>query len=159
MESEGMVMGIPKKAQVLLKELDIEYGENWDLIPETDERLLEIRLLLNIDVSKNGKRGGKGSRRVEWTDEMDTYLVENKDKTAKELAYCFGIDHQIVSRRKKTLGLTSTHQKKNISGILFTGADGKEHHYNNVTDARIATRLPRKTIYKALKIGKEWRYA
>ena len=90
---------------------------------------------------------------------MDTYLIENKDKTAKELADYFNIDHQVVSRRRKALGIASVYQKKNISGILFTDASGKEHHYNNVTAARIATRLPRKTIYKALKIGKEWRHA
>jgi len=158
MESEGMVMRIPKKAQLLLRELDIKYGENWDVIPETDERLLKIRLLMNIDLTKKGKRG-KGKPKVEWTDEMDTYLIENKDKTAKELADYFNIDHQVVSRRRKALGIASVYQKKNISGILFTDASGKEHHYNNVTAARIATRLPRKTIYKALKIGKEWRHA
>ena len=152
-------MAVPEEVYTLLKEFDKEYGNHWERIPETDERLLKVRLLLNVGIGKNGVRVGRGSRITEWTEEMDAYLHKNKDKTAKALADHFGIGHQSVSRRKKALGIVSAYQPKNVSGILFTDADGKEHHYDNVTDARIATKTPRKTIYKALKIGKEWRYA
>lgn len=146
-------MRIPKRARILLRELDDEYGDSWDSIPENDERLLKIRILLRID--KPRTTTGK----VEWTDEMDEYLFKNEDKTAREIGEYLAIDRQIVSRRRKRLGLSGIHKPKNVAGIIFTDVDGTEHHYDSVTDARVATKIPRRHIYSALKIGKEWRYA
>lgn len=146
-------MRIPKTALILLRELDDEYGDTWDSMPENDERLLKIRILLNIATPRTT------TGRVEWTDEMDQYLFNNEDKTAREIGEHLGIDLQIVSRRRKRLGLSGIQKPKNVAGIIFTDDNGKESHYASVTDARIATKLPRRWIYRALKIGKEWRYA
>lgn len=146
-------MRIPKRALILLRELDDEYGDTWDSMPENDERLLEIRILLRIDQTRTT------SGKVEWTDEMDEYLFKNESKTAREIGEYLAIDLQAVSRRRKRLGLSGIQKPKNVAGIICTDAGGKEHHYDSVTDARIATKLPRRQIYSALKIGKEWRYA
>lgn len=148
-----ILMKIPETACKLLKELDDEYGDIWDSIPETDERLLKLRILLRIDQPRTT------SCRVEWTDEMDEYLFNNEDKTAREIGEYLGINLQIVSRRRKRLGLSGIQKPKNVAGIIFTDDNGKEHHYDSVTEARIATKLPRRWIYLALKTGKEWRYA
>ena len=145
-------MRIPKAALILLRELDDEYGDIWDSIPENDERLLKIRILLRIEKPRT-------TGKVEWTDEMDEYLFKNEDKTASEVGEYLGINLQIVSRRRKRLGLSGIQKPKNVAGIIFTDDNGKEHHYDSVTDARIATKLPRRWIYRALKVGKEWRYA
>lgn len=146
-------MSIPIKAQLLLRELDMEYGEKWDLIPETDERLLEVRQMLDPPTTT------KGNRRIVWTEEMDNYLTENNDKTLIELSSLMDISTSSISRRIKHLRMKNASQTETNGGIIYTDADGNEHTYASVTLARIATRLPRKTIYNALKIGKEWRYA
>ena len=99
-------MGLPNEVYIYLNELEEEYGKCWERIPETDERLLKVRILMNISVTK------RGVRRTVWTDKMDTYLHENKDKTAKELGDYFDIDHQAVTRRRKKLGLAKTYKKK-----------------------------------------------
>lgn len=99
-------MGLPNEVYVYLNDLEDEYGNRWERIPETDERLLKVRLLMNIRIPKRRRP------RTVWTDEMDTYLIENTDKTAKELGDYFGIDHQIVTRRRKKLGIAKTYKKK-----------------------------------------------
>ena len=153
-------MAIPSEVYVLFKEFDKEYGENWERIQETDERLLKMRLLLEPDyVTKRKNRVGRGNRKILWTDEMDEYLTENDGKTLAELSRLMDISAQSISRRRNHLGMKNVSQTEANGGIIYTDADGNEHIYASVTLARIATRLPRKTIYKALKIGKEWRYA
>ena len=152
-------MAVPKEVYALLREFDKEYGNHWERIPETDERLLKVRLLLNIGIAKNGNRVGRGNRKIMWTDEMDDYLTENDGKTLAELSRLMDISPQAISRRRIRLGMKNVSRTEADGGIIYTDADGNEHIYASVTLARIATRLPRKTIYKALKIGKEWRYA
>lgn len=99
-------MAVPNEVYVYLNELEEEYGNCWERVPETDERLLKARLLMNIRIPKRRRP------RTVWTDEMDTYLIENRDKTAKELADYFGTDHQIVTRRRKKLGIAKMYNKK-----------------------------------------------
>ena len=67
-------MAVPNEVYGYLKEFEKVYGNHWERIPETDERLLKVRLLLNVGIAKNGKRVGRGSRITEWTEEMDAYL-------------------------------------------------------------------------------------
>ena len=153
-------MAVPNEVYALLREFDKEYGNHWERIPETDERLLKVRLLLEPDyVTKRKNRVGRGSRKILWTEEMDNYLTENDSKTLAELSRLMDISAQSISRRRNHLGMKNVSQTEANGGIIYTDADGNEHIYASVTLARIATRLPRKTIYKALKIGKEWRYA
>ncbi|QIK50597.1 hypothetical protein G7058_00085 [Jeotgalibaca porci] len=153
-------MAVPNEVYALLREFDKEYGSHWERIPETDERLLKVRLLLEPDyVTKRKNRVGRGNRKILWTDEMDEYLTENDGKTLAELSRLMNISAQSISRRRNHLGMKNVSQTEANGGIIYTDADGNEHIYASVTLARIATRLPRKTIYKALKIGKEWRYA
>ena len=97
-------MALPNEVYVYLNELEEEYGNCWYRISETDERLLKVRLLMNIGIPKRGS--------TVWTDEMDTYLIKNRNKTAKELGDYLNIGHQIVARRRKKLGLAKTHKKK-----------------------------------------------
>lgn len=153
-------MAVPKEVYALLKEFDKEYGNRWELIPETDERLLKVRLLLEPTYdTKRKNRVGRGNRKILWTDEMDDYLTENDSKTLAELSGIMDVSAQAISRRRIHLGMKNVKQTEANGGIIYTDADGNEHVYASVTLARIATRLPRKAIYKALKIGKEWRYA
>jgi hypothetical protein len=153
-------MAVPKEVYALLSEFDKEYGNHWERIPETDERLLKVRLLLEPDyVTKRKNRVGRGNRKILWTDEMDEYLTENDGKSLAELSRIMDISAQSISRRRIHLGMKNVSQTEANGGIIYTDADGNEHVYASVTLARIATKLPRKTIYKALKIGKEWRYA
>ena len=153
-------MAVPKEVYALLREFDKEYGNHWERIPETDERLLKVRLLLEPNnVTKQKNRVGRGSRKILWTEEMDEYLTENDGKTLAELSRLMDISAQSISRRRNHLGMKNVSQTEANGGIIYTDADGNEHIYASVTLARIATRLPRKAIYKALKIGKEWRYA
>ena len=97
-------MALPNEVYVYLNELEEEYGNCWERISETDERLLKVRLLMNIGIPKRGS--------TVWTDEMDTYLIKNRNKTAKELGDYLNIGPQIVARRRKKLGLAKTHKKK-----------------------------------------------
>ena len=153
-------MAIPKKYYELENKLRIEYGNNWERIPETDERLLKMRLLLEPDyVTKRKNRVGRGSRKILWTEEMDNYLTENDSKTLEELSGIMDVSTQAISRRRIHLGMKNVKQTEANGGIIYTDADGNEHVYASVTLARIATKLPRRIIYKALKVGKEWRYA
>ena len=153
-------MAVPNEVYALLKEFDKEYGNHWERIPETDERLLKVRLLLNPNsVTKRKNRVGRGNHKILWTEEMDNYLTENDSKTLAELSRLMDVSAQSISRRRNHLGMKNVSQTEANGGIIYTDADGNEHVYASVTLARIATRLPRKTIYKALKIGKEWRYA
>ena len=153
-------MAIPNEVYAILREFDEEYDNHWERIPETDERLLKVRLLLNPNaVTARKNRVGRGSRKILWTDEMDEYLTENDGKTLAELSRIMDISAQSISRRRNHLGMKNVSQTEANGGIIYTDADGNEHIYASVTLARIATRLPRKAIYKALKIGKEWRYA
>lgn len=153
-------MAVPNEVYALLREFDEEYGNHWERIPETDERLLKVRLLLEPNyVKKQKNRVGRGSRKILWTEEMDEYLTENDGKTLAELSRLMDISAQSISRRRIHLGMKNVSQTEANGGIIYTDADGNEHVYASVTLARIATRLPRKAIYKALKIGKEWRYA
>lgn len=153
-------MAVPNEVYALLREFDKEYNNHWERILETDDRLLKVRLLLNpsaVTVRKN--RVGRGNHKIVWTEEMDNYLTENDSKTLAELSRLMDISAQSISRRRNHLGMKNVSQTEANGGIIYTDADGNEHVYASVTLARIATRLPRKTIYKALKIGKEWRYA
>ena len=154
-------MAVPKRYYELENQMKIEYGSRWwERMPETDERLLKVRLLLNPSaVTSKKNRVGRGNHKILWTDEMDEYLTENDGKTLAELSRLMDISAQSISRRRIHLGMKSVSQTEANGGIIYTDADGNEHVYASVTLARIATRLPRKTIYKALKIGKEWRYA
>lgn len=153
-------MAVPNEVYALLREFDKEYGNHWERIPETDERLLKVRLLLEPNyVTKRKNRVGRGNRKILWTDEMDDYLTENDGKSLAELSRLMDISAQSISRRRNHLGMKNVSQTEANGGIIHTDKDGNEHIYASVTLARIATRLPRKTIYKALKIGKEWRYA
>lgn len=157
---EASEMAVPNEVCVYLKEFDKEYGNHWERIPETDERLLKVRLLLNpsaVTVRKN--RVGRGNHKIMWTEEMDEYLTENDGKTLEELSGIMDVSTQAINRRRNHLGIKNVSRTEANGGIIYTDADGNEHVYASVTLARIATRLPRKTIYKALKIGKEWRYA
>jgi hypothetical protein len=153
-------MAVPNEVYALLREFDKEYGDRWERIPETDERLLKVRLLLEPNyVTKRKNRVGRGNRKILWTEEMDEYLTENDGKSLAELSRIMDISAQSISRRRNHLGMKNVSQTEANGGIIYTDADGNEHVYASVTLARIATKLPRKTIYKALKIGKEWRYA
>ena len=153
-------MAVPNEVYALLKEFDKEYNNHWERIPETDERLLKVRLLLNPSANtKRRNRVGRGNHKIMWTDEMDEYLTENDGKTLAELSRLMDISAQSISRRRNHLGIKNAIRTEMNGGIIYTDTDGNEHVYASVTLARIATRLPRKTIYKALKIGKEWRYA
>lgn len=97
-------MALPNEVYVYLSDLKEEYGDSWERIPETDERLLKVRILMNITIPKKGS--------TVWTDEMDAYLINNRNKTAKELGEYLNIGPQIVARRRKKLGLAKTHKKK-----------------------------------------------
>ena len=153
-------MAVPNEVYALLREFDKEHGSHWERIPETDERLLKVRLLLEPNyVTKRKNRVGRGNRKILWTDEMDEHLTENDGKSLAELSRLMDISAQSISRRRIHLGMKNVKQTETNGGIIYTDADGNEHVYASVTVARIATRLPRKAIYKALKIGKEWRYA
>lgn len=153
-------MAVPKEVYALLREFDKEYGNHWERIPETDERLLKVRLLLNPNaVTARKNRVGRGNHKILWTEEMDNYLTENDSKTLAELSRLMDISAQSISRRRNHLGMKNVSQTEANGGIIHTDKDGNEHVYASVTLARIATRLPRKTIYRELKIGKEWRYA
>lgn len=153
-------MALPNEVYEILREFDKEYDNHWERIPETDERLLKVRLLIEPNyISKQKNRVGKGSRKILWTDEMDEYLTENDGKTLAELSRLMDVSAQSISRRRIHLGIKNVSQTEANGGIIYTDPDGNEHVYASVTLARIATKLPRKTIYKALKIGKEWRYA
>lgn len=153
-------MAIPSEVYVLFKEFDEEYGENWERIPETDERLLKVRLLLTPKTNtKRSNRTNRGNQQIVWTEEMDNYLTENDGKTLAELSRILDVSATAVSRRRNHLGMKNVSLTEANGGIIYTDADGNEHVYASVTLARIATRLPRRIIYKALKIGKEWRYA
>ena len=153
-------MAVPNEVYALLREFDKEYDNHWERIPETDERLLKMRLLLEPDyVTKRKNRVGRGNHKILWTEEMDEYLTENDSKTLAELSRLMDISAQSISRRRIHLGMKNVSQTEANGGIIYTDADGNEHVYASVTLARIATRLPRRIIYKALKVGKEWRYA
>ena len=153
-------MAIPREVYVLFKEFDKEYGENWKRIPETDERLMKVRLLLTPKPStKRSNRTNRGNQQIVWTEEMDNYLTENDGKTLSELSRLLDVSPSSISKRRNHLGMKNVSWTEANGGIIHTDKDGNEHVYASVTLARIATRLPRKTIYKALKIGKEWRYA
>lgn len=153
-------MAVPNEVYAILREFDKEYDNHWERIPETDERLLKVRLLLEPNyITKQKNRVGKGSRKILWTEEMDTYLLENDSKTLDELSKLMHISSQSISRRRIHLGIKNVSLTEANGGIIYTDPDGNEHVYASVTLARIATKLTRKTIYKALKIGKEWRYA
>ena len=153
-------MAVPNEVYALLREFDKEYDNHWERIPETDERLLKVRLLLEPNyVTKRKNRVGRGSRKILWTDEMDEYLTENDSKTLEELSGIMDVSTQAISRRRIHLGMKNVKQTEANGGIIYTDADGNEHVYASVTLARIATKLPRRIIYKALKVGEEWRYA
>ena len=153
-------MAVPNEVYALLREFDKEYDNHWERIPETDERLLKVRLLLNPSaVTARKNRVGRGNHKILWTDEMDEYLTENDGKTLEELSGIMDVSTQAISRRRIHLGMKNVKQTEANGGIIYTDADGNEHVYASVTLARIATKLPRRIIYKALKVGKEWRYA
>lgn len=153
-------MAIPSEVYVLFKEFDEEYGENWERIPETDERLQKVRLLLIPKPdTKRSNRTNRGNQQIVWTEEMDEYLIENDGKTLAELSRILDVSATAISKRRNRLGVKNVSQTEANGGIIYTDADGNEHVYASVTLARIATKLPRRIIYKALKIGKEWRYA
>ena len=153
-------MAIPSEVYSLFKEFDKEYGENWKRIPETDERLQKVRLLLTPKPNtKRSNRTNRGNQQIVWTEEMDNYLTENDGKTLSELSRILDVSATAISRRRNHLGVKNVSLTEANGGIIYTDKDGNEHVYASVTLARIATKLPRKKIYKALKIGKEWRYA
>jgi predicted transcriptional regulator len=153
-------MAIPSEVYTLLREFDKEYGDHWKRIPETDERLLKVRLLLTPKPdTKRSNRTNRGNQKIVWTEEMDNYLTENDGKTLAELSRILDVSATAISKRRNRLGIKNVSQTEANGGIIYTDADGNEHVYASVTLARIATRLPRRIIYKALKIGKEWRYA
>ena len=153
-------MAIPSEVYSLFKEFDKEYGDRWERIPETDERLQKVRVLLNPSaVTTRKNRVGRGNHKILWTEEMDNYLTENDGKTLAELSRILDVSATAISVRRNRLGIKNVSQTEANGGIIYTDADGNEHVYASVTLARIATKLPRRIIYKALKIGKEWRYA
>ena len=153
-------MAIPSEVYSLFKEFDKEYGDNWKRIPETDERLLKVRLLLMPKTNiKRSNRTNRGNQQIVWTEEMDNYLTENDGKTLAELSRILDVSASAISKRRNHLGVKNVSQTEANGGIIYTDADGNEHLYASVTLARIATKLPRRIIYKALKVGKEWRYA
>lgn len=153
-------MAIPNEVYALFKEFDKEYGENWERIPETDERLMKVRTLLTPKPdTKRRNRTNRGNQQIVWTEEMDEYLTENDGKTLAELSRILDVSATAISRRRNHLGVKNVSLTEANGGIIYTDVDGNEHVYASVTLARIATRLPRRIIYKALKIGKEWRYA
>ena len=45
-------MALPNEVYVYLSDIEREYGDSWERIPETDERLLKVRLLMNITIPK-----------------------------------------------------------------------------------------------------------
>lgn len=153
-------MAIPALAYEIIKELENDHDGNLGNVPETDERLLKVRMLLNPSaVTKRKNRVGRGNHKILWTEEMDEYLTENDGKSLAELSRLMDISATSISRRRIHLGMKNVSETEANGGIIHTDKDGNEHCYASVTLARIATRLPRKTIYKALKVGKEWRYA
>ncbi len=153
-------MAVPNEVYAILREFDKEYGNHWERIPETDERLLNVRLLLTPKPdTKRRNRTHRGNRKILWTEEMDNYLTEHDGKTLAELSRILDVSPTAISKRRNHLGVKNVGLTEANGGIIYTDADGNEHIYASVTLARIATKLPRKTIYKALKIGKEWRYA
>ena len=153
-------MAVPNEVYALLREFDKEYGNHWERIPETDERLLKARLLLTPKPdTKLRNRTHKGNQKIVWTEEMDNYLTENDGKTLAELSRILDVSPTAISKRRNHLGVKNVGLTEANGGIIYTDTDGNEHVYASVTLARIATRLPRKTIYKALRVGKEWRYA
>ena len=154
-------MAIPKRYYELERQMEIEYGSKWwERIPETDERLLKVRTLLTPKPdTKRRNRTHKGNQKIVWTEEMDNYLTEHDGKTLAELSRILDVSPTAISNRRNHLGIKNVGLTEANGGIIYTDADGNEHIYASVTLARIATRLPRKSIYKALKIGKEWRYA
>ena len=153
-------MAVPNEVYALLREFDKEYGEKWERIPETDERLQKVRLLLTPKPDpKRRNRTHRGNQKIVWTEEMDSYLTEHDGKTLAELSRILDVSPTAISKRRNHLGIKNVGLTEANGGIIYTDPDGNEHTYASVTLARIATRLPRKTIYKALKIGKEWRYA
>ena len=153
-------MAVPNEVYALLKEFDKEYGSRWERIPETDERLQKVRLLLTPKTNtKRSNRTNRGNQQIAWTEEMDNYLTENDGKTLAELSRLLDVSATAISKRRNHLGIKNVSLTEANGGIIHTDKDGNEHVYASVTLARIATKLPRRIIYKALKIGKEWRYA
>ena len=99
-------MAVPKEVYALLKEFDKEYDNHWERIPETDERLLKARLLLNPSAVTNKRnRVGRGNHKIMWTEEMDNYLTENDSKTLAELSRLMDVSAQSISRRRIHLGM------------------------------------------------------
>ena len=73
--------------------------------------------------------------------------------------YCASDDPKLVAKSRGDLWPAFLNGMLDVLPPKARIVDGNEHVYASVTLARIATRLPRRIIYKALKIGKEWRYA